>query len=416
VLAAAPARGQSAADLSNRILVDARLDDFTPIEAVFRNADNCKQVAPPESCGADEEPADDSAWSTLQDVQQIFVTWDATRLYVGARGRIAHHALLLCLDFQPGGLASMSELRNWRHALDFGAEMQPDAFLAVQDGATLPELWRVVGAEAVEQVSLDDYDAVASFAGEFPGGALEAAIPWEVLFPGAPVAVDPDTLAPTVPMFVLPADAAAHGLRLAAAVVHAESGLSGADVAPDGSVRPPLDPRLRMTVDRAARVDWDAAGSGPLHFVDFGAAVQTQAAARFVGGAPGGPVVHLEALRTFRAGSGEASTRLLSPDAGAVIAFGFDLASPVPAAVFVSARIVSLQGDLVRELYRDVSRTCETLPAPFGCFGDAERDRWDGRDANGRPVPGGVYVLQLRAGPSRGVESTRSQRTIAVVQ
>jgi hypothetical protein len=229
--------------------------------------------------------------------------------------------------------------------------------------------------------------------------------------------VNPDTLAPAEPMFVLPPDAA-RGLRLAALVVHAEDGLSGPDAAPDPNARPPLDPRLPVLLDRAAFVDWDASGAGPLRFVDFGAAVQAQAAPRFVADPPaaGAPAVGIARLRTFRvADLAGGDTRLVVPDAGEALGFAFEVEPPAPPVLYVSSSVFSLRGERVVELFHDEPRACAAPPSPYGCFGDPARDRWDGRDASGRPVPGGIYVLRLSAGASPGAETARAQRTIAVV-
>ncbi|UCE03940.1 MAG: hypothetical protein JSW67_07115 [Candidatus Latescibacterota bacterium] len=417
VLGRTPALAQSAADLSQRMIVDALVDDYTPVETVFRNADVCTLVAPPDSCAAEEEPADDSAWSLLQDTTQIHVTWDAERLYLAANATISGHALLLLLDYTSEGLSAMSNLHAWRRALLFGPALRPDALVAVRDAARTPELWRVTGREALERVALDDYAGVANFAGEAAGRALEVAIPWRVLFPNAPRAVSPDTLAPETPMFVLPLDSSIRGLRLAAVVVHAQEGLGAADVAPDGRESPSLDPRVPTLADRAARVDWDAQGEGALRFVDFGVAVQTQSAPRFVSDAPGAPTpgVRIEEVFTFRADEPQVATRSTLPDVGIEVGFSFRLASPAPDVAYLTATVFSMRGEHVIDLYRDEPRSCRALPAPYGCYGDVARDRWNGHDARGLPLPGGVYLLQLSAGPSPGVVVSRASRTIAVV-
>ena len=57
---------------------------------MFRNADVCPHLAPAESCRADEERADDSAWSRLQDVRQVHVTWDAHDLYLGVDATLCY--------------------------------------------------------------------------------------------------------------------------------------------------------------------------------------------------------------------------------------------------------------------------------------------------------------------------------------
>ena len=420
LLLGSAARAQSAADLGGRLAVDGSTLDFTPVEAVFRNADVCPHLAPAESCRADEERADDSAWSRLQDVRQVHVTWDAHDLYLGVDATLGGHALLLLLDFRPGGLTGMSDLLHWRRALGFGNEFQPDAFLAVRDAERLPELWIVEGSEGLRRVSPADYRAVATFDADAPGRSLEAAVPWQVLFPDAPLGLDPEPGAPGEPLFVLPESASRSGLRLAAVVVHAEAGLSGPDVAPDNTAGMPQDPRTPAVIDRVARVAWDESGGGPPHFVDFGAAVQTQRAARFLPGAPRRPVppLLLEEIVTRAAGGpcgAPRDSRLLLADAGCRLEFAFRIAEPAPPVVYVSASIFSLQGERVLDLYRDRARTRTSGVQGLDAFFDPTLDRWDGKDATGRPVPGGIYVLRISAGASPGGGAERRQRAITVV-
>lgn len=403
---------QSAPDLSDRITIDGRIDlatEYAFVEAVFRTAEICDglSVSP---CPL-EEPPDDSSWSALQDVEQIFVTWDAAGLFLAVSGRIASHALVLFIDHRSGGMHEASSLSRWRRALRFGPTLRPDAFVAVRDAARAPELFLVTRNEALQQVHLESYEAVATFEADAPGRALEIFIPWSVLFPGA--ASPPDSAAPGAARFELPYDARTQGLRLAAAVVHAQDGLAAADVAPDPSTRLPLEPRSAAVLDRAARVDWDADRDGR---VDFGAAVQTQAQARFVPDAPRAADARFEivALETFRADRPSVGARTLFPEAAVDLGFRFRVSEPAPATVYVTASVYSMRGERIVELLRDAARSCDPQQAPY-CFGSASRDRWDGRDASGRAVPGGMYLLRVTAGLRPGIESTRAQRTIAVV-
>ena len=406
---------QSVADLSSRIVIDGVAREYTPVEAIFRNTEVCGalSVAP---C-PEEEPADDSAWSALQDIEQIFVTWDAARLVVAVSGRVAGHALVLLLDYRAGGMREMSNLSRWRRALRFGPDLRPDALVAVRDGARVPELFLVEREEALHPVEPERYAGVATFEADAPGRALEISIPWSLLFPDVPRSINPDSLAPRTPQFELPLDASQQGLRLAALVVHAQEGFSAADVAPDPSQRLPLEARSLVVVDRAARVDWDANFERPPLYVDFGAAVQTQVAARFVPAAPSAATAPfaIVGLETFRADAPSTRTRVLFPEADIDLGFAFRVSEPAPAAVYVSAHIYSMRGERVADLVRDELRSCVAQPAPHGCFGAAARDRWDGRDRNGRPVPGGMYLLRVTAGLRPGIELVRAQRTIAVV-
>jgi hypothetical protein len=139
--------------------------------------------------------------------------------------------------------------------------------------------------------------------------------------------------------------------------------------------------------------------------------VQTQAAPRFVPAAPSPVRVQL-ALRGLRTQAGGRDSRLLIADAGLGLAFVFDVAMPAPPELYVTARVLTVRGEHVRDLYRDVRR----VPDPQGGFVDAAADRWDGRDKRGQAVNAGMYVLQLRASLSPGGTTVEDQFTIAVVR
>ncbi len=404
--ASTAAWARSAADLSAQIVIDGRVVEWDAVDALFR-------ACPVTSDSCAEEPDDDSAWSALHEIKQIHVTWDAAHLYIAVSGNLGSHALVLYIDHRAGGLTAATGLEHWRRALVFGPELRPDLFVAIRAGQTTPELWNVDGSEALQRLPAEASRAVALFDAGSPG-ALEAAIPWSELFPGAPMQVNPDSLAPLAPMFVLPAASAAQGLRLAAVIVHADEGWSAADAAPDPSDTLPLDARGPVILDRVARVDW--ASPGPPHFVRFGFAAQEQT--RFLPDAPGSrPAVaslgfELE-LRTFRSGdTQQRPTRLLVPDRSLALECALFARGTVPEVLYVTSAIYSSHGERVVELLRDEPMTC---PEAAACGIASGRWVWDGRDVSGQPVPGGTYVLRASAGASPGAASVRVQRTLAVV-
>ncbi len=408
LVASTTAWARSAADLSAHIVIDGRVVEWDGLDAVFGAC-----PVPSDTCA--QEPTDDSAWSALHEIEQIYVTWDAAQLYVAVKGTLGSHALVLYIDHRAGGLTAATGLEHWRRALVFGPELRPDVFVAIRAGKTTPELWNVLGSEALQRVPAEASRAVGLFdAGS--AGALEAAIPWSALFPGAGMQVDPDSLAPAAPMFVLPAASAVQGLRLAAVIVHADEGLAAADAAPDPSELLPLDARGPVILDRVARIDW--AGPGPPHFVRFGYAVQEQTTPRFLPDAPGSsPAVAVTGfeleLRTFRSGDPQQRpTRLLVPDRSLALECALFVRGTVPGVLYVTSTVYSSHGERVVELLRDEPMTCVDATActlPPGTW------VWDGRDVSGQPVPGGTYVLRASAGSSPGAASVRVQRTLAVV-
>ena len=402
-----PVQAQSAADLSHRMRIDGEFADFTPVEAVFRTPALCSALG--DTCSRDEEPSGEGACTPLQDVRQVRVTWDATRLYLAVEATAAGAACVVYLDVRAGGLASAGALRAWRRAIRFGGDFRPDAFLAVRDGAHVPELWLVDGDEGLVRVAADSIAAQSNLDADAAGRGVEVAIPWRVLFPGARFAVNPAAGAPVAPMFVLPEAGSARGLQWAAAVVAPEDGAGACDVAPDPFSGSPSN--ARADVDRRVRVDWDADRDG---FVDFGASVQTQTAPRFEPAAAAAPEgVRLISLRTFARGRPSA---LVLVDAGLAFAFAFEIAPPAPAAIYVHAAVYSLDGARVRTLFQDARRTPVAPTATSGGFGDPSADRWDGRDDRGTAVAGGIYILRVAAGPTPGRITSRLQRPITVVR
>jgi hypothetical protein len=381
-LAAGAARAQSAADLSARLRVDAATDEWNPVEAGFASG---------------EESRGDSPWSAAQDVRQIHVTWDGRYLYVAVEGSLGGHVMVLWLDYVPGGLARLGALDRERRAVRFGPEIRPEVFLTAGEGQVVPGLYRATGEESAERLPVDSYSAAASFDGP-DGGVLEAALPWSVLFPPTGGSDSIST--------------GGHGLRLAAAVVHVAEGLGAADVAPDPTGGVPSDPRSGLDVDRALFVAWDVVRDSPPF--DFGVAVGTQSAPRFVPSGPAaGTALRLGGLRTF---FGPTPSRLLLESPPAVLDFAFEVAEPAPAALWLTATVYSLRGAAVRTLYRDVQRTAGAAAPPLGPFGDAAVDRWDGRDDSGRALPGGMYVLRLQAGLAPGSDAVEARSVVTVVR
>ena len=411
-LAAPRAHSQSSAGRGASLVIDGRPDDYTPLEAVFRGPALCAVLPGTPVCDRDEEPGDDSRAGRTREARQIHVTWDARALYVAAEGTCEGQALLVLLDTGAGGLPGLAALPVWRRAVRCAEVLRPDFLVGARDRDARVQMWRAVGETTIEQVPDGAFQGRASFDGNAAGRALEVAIPWAVLFPDAPLAMDPEPGAPATPVFVLPPESSTNGLRIAALVVGAVDGEGASDVAPDPLAGVPDLLRDVVDVDRAAHVQWDATPPGAgRHFVDFGAAIQTQAAARFLPSPPGATPAALS-LRGLQTQSGGRDTRLLLADAGLDLAFVFDVPAPPPAALYLTARVLSVRGEHIRDLYRDVRR----VPDAQGRFVNPASDRWDGRDKRGQAVNAGMYVLQLRASLSPGGTTVEDQFTIAVVR
>jgi hypothetical protein len=102
--------------------------------------------------------------------------------------------------------------------------------------------------------------------------------------------------------------------------------------------------------------------------------------------------------------------KLVAPGAGTSLEFLVSLDPPAyDLPVFVSARIFSVEGRLVRDLYDDEPRDLSADAAPLW-------DAWDGRDESGILVPGGIYVLAVSGGPGRNAAKNTVRASFAVIR
>jgi flagellar hook assembly protein FlgD len=104
--------------------------------------------------------------------------------------------------------------------------------------------------------------------------------------------------------------------------------------------------------------------------------------------------------------------RVFAPDRGEDATFTVKLegANSVDD-VFITARVYSADGRLVRVLYEDALR--DVAGSVLAASPD---DRWDGRDAGGNVMPGGVYVVSFEWGLTRGERNGRATGGVAVAR
>ena len=98
-----------------------------------------------------------------------------------------------------------------------------------------------------------------------------------------------------------------------------------------------------------------------------------------------------------------------APDNGEHAEFSLRLEGGREGDVFVTARVYSMSGELVRVLFRDERRS-------FDRFTLASSERWDGTDRRGDVVPGGVYVVGVTWGVARGALTGSAKAALAVVR
>ena len=75
--------------------------------------------------------------------------------------------------------------------------------------------------------------------------------------------------------------------------------------------------------------------------------------------------------------------------------------------VYLTGRIYSSTGRLIRVLFDDEPHILSAGPVAKS---------WDGRDTEGRIVPGGVYVLAVSGGSGKGSSQNTVTESVAVIR
>ncbi len=131
----------------------------------------------------------DSAWTAANEIDGLYVAWDADYLYVAIDGIVHTNSWLLYLDVDPGGPGGETDLTAidvWERgaqftALGFAADFQYGCYQhqSAWDGGSL---WEITSATTTTdrsgEVILAD-DAAHAYG---DAGASELAIPWDVLY------------------------------------------------------------------------------------------------------------------------------------------------------------------------------------------------------------------------------------------
>jgi hypothetical protein len=218
------------------------------------------------------------------------------------------------------------------------------------------------------------------------GGALEAAIPWEVLgdFERGPAGVR------------LPDVGAVLSL---VAIVTGGDGTGAGDAAPDPSVVLEDDSTRTAIVDNHIILPLDGDGDGIL---DMG--VSPRSAARYAFSPPveNTTASQIIALRI------PLEKKLFSPRLEDRVLFGVVLdTSDYTEPVYLTVTIYSSAGDPVRTL-RDETPT--SFPA------GTEWVEWDFKDDRGGVVPGGIYIIAAGGGAGEGTPKNTAKASFAVVR
>lgn len=289
----------------------------------------------------------DSAWTSTNEIDALYVLWDATYLYLGIDGQVSNNSWILYLDtdaFGPDGETDLTAIDTWERGATFTAPgFKPDVQWGTyqhQGGADSSTLWRLTSATSSTNLSSQ---AVIAFDSQHTFGSQsgsEIAIPWDVLYGLGPGLVPPGTR-----------------LGLVASICWdpEPAGVLGGDVAPN-NVAASLP-----VVDRFVYLPIDNDGNGVPDPNPVPTAVRDD---------------HVAAPQVSRLVA--AAPNPFNPSTTLV----FEVASPAAARL----EILDVRGRRVATLVD-------------AALGAGRHTRvWNGRDDAGRPVASGVYVARLEVG------------------
>ncbi len=361
----------TAPDLRSRISIDGNVSDFEPDEWIL------------DSSTAFSERPGDSRWGLDNDITAIAVTWDFYNLYIAVPAVTTSGTLMLFLDTMCGGAEDLTSTDYFRRNIEFGG-LTANVLISANriSGEVLAGYM-----DCTRSLNLvgDDFESVY-FQDGAQGGALEIALPWEILgnFERGSGGVSlPDT------------DAVLRVLS----VVAGGDGSSAGDAAPDPSVIFEGDSTRTAVADNHAIIPLDGDGDG---FLDAG--VSPRAVTRYAisPASQGTTARQVLALRV------PLDRKVYSPREESGVSFtvvleSADYAEPV----YLDARIYSAAGYVVRTL-------AEESPVDFSS-GDASIN-WDFKNDRGDFVPGGIYILAVSGGAGKGTPKSTVKASFSVLR
>ncbi len=339
LLFASIAHAGTAIDLSDRIVIDGSTADYLDDETIFQ-----RRVVPmgdSAAVGALEESTIDSKWGRFNDINNVRITWDARYLYVAVEGYSFNNNIMIFFDTLPlpdgqdPGWTSFSSIEGgWRRAVSFDNGFNPEVFLATWDGNTVPQLWTYTGPNRDSQVATGSFPTAATFSRDLPNRAMEAAIPWDVVFLGKGAWEYSAAYGDSV--YVMPSDVTE--IRFAAWVTTGGDGGGGPDTAPDNISGTQVDSAVPVVLDNFVRIPIDrldsSGGANPDHVPDFGVPVRVPSAQQtpeeyaayvtdyfFVPPPVRGQALQIDLF--------EVSPKAIAPELGDVLRFRFTVAPPI---------------------------------------------------------------------------------------
>ncbi|MCF7918839.1 MAG: T9SS type A sorting domain-containing protein [Candidatus Cloacimonetes bacterium] len=345
-------------DIYDRFVLDGLSDEFTEDENIVVD-----------SLGVDLESDNDSYWGEYNDLRQIKVTWDATYLYVAVDACCWGNNVILYFDiYDDYGLKDQQDLNTWMRNFKF-YNLEPDFFLATWDTNTNPQFWKIREGQSqmADEISSEDY---AGFDTGQLGRSMEAIIPLSTLY------YDEVHNMADYP-----------SIRLVALITAGGDFTSGPDCAPDNLGGMAQDSGQVVIIDNYLEVLLDADGDG---------------AADTDGVLPRERVSFLE-------------TPPVKPIPLDIISVKFPEGKGFNPATEsdIKIRFLSNRASIYfMEIYNMEGKKKGDAVFENTDAEDYQIWSWDGRDANGKNVPYGIYIVRIY---SESGEITRNA-AIAVVK
>jgi FlgD Ig-like domain len=135
------------------------------------------------------DDADDSVWSSSNEIDRLLVQWDANFLYIAIDGQVSSNSWLLYLDVDPGagtGEADLTAIDAWERGATFS---YPNAGVDFQYGCYQHQsafdgdgFWKILGPATTQDISGEIESGYDSFHLNGSTSGSELAIPWNTLY------------------------------------------------------------------------------------------------------------------------------------------------------------------------------------------------------------------------------------------
>ncbi len=140
----------------------------------------------PDDWDADEllvdDPLGDSYWGSNNDIDDVFLTWDAQYLYLGIRFTVSDNGMVLYVESGlPGGVTDFSSARGYRGAFPRNIRFPSDCGIDLMIGS-----WNGEGPYVYLLADSSSTDVTSSCIVATGGGfEQEVAVPWELIYSSA---------------------------------------------------------------------------------------------------------------------------------------------------------------------------------------------------------------------------------------